>query len=268
MAVTAIAAVGGLLISGYKAYKNARDKKKAQEAAARMQQPAYKIQDEYIQNKNLATQTAAQGYTSAAKDFLTTEAQRGLGSSFTALGSGGGSTNDFSKVYGAYLRSINETAARDSQMQIENIQRLMDVNREIAGQKTMKWSLNEDRPFQTKRKELRQEAAIADANMWDGINGAVGSLSALGTAMSNANKIPRNQNTGTARSNDYLVSQAANTIQAQINTPEIQNRISPDVNTSTVPGLSNGSYMSGGGGYYPNNFTDNDWSKALALDYQ
>ncbi len=260
MAVT-IGALVGVGLSAYKAYKSAKQKKQAAEMEARLRQPAYKVQNEYLENKNLALQNAGQGYTSAAKDYLTTEAERGLSTGIGAISSSGGSPNDIAKLYSGYLRSIDQTAAQDSQIQLGNIQRLMDANKEIAGQKTIGWSLNEDRPYQTRRKELRQDQQIADSNMWEGLEGVVGGISAYGTARQNANMIPTNNyGPNTERGNDYLASQPVDTISSQqpINRV-LRQRSSPTVDTSL-----NGP-NGGGGGYYPG---ANDWQNALNLDYQ
>lgn len=237
MAVTAAAAIVGAGLGIYKAVKGASDKKKAAQAAARLRQPQFAVQDEYIQNKNIAEQQAGQGYTSAAKDYLTTESQRGLGTSINAITDNGGNPNDISKLYGVYQRSLSNTAAADSQQQIENIQRLMQVNKDIAGQKTMKWSLNEDRTYQNKLKEYKQTQMIADQNMWNGASEAVGSLGALGTSLSNSNLIPKNQG-GAPVQRDFNIASAPAAIQTaqQPVQQTMQQRSSPSVDANNWEG--------------------------------
>lgn len=259
MAVTAAAAIVGAGLGIYKAIKSGKEKRQAKAASARLQQPIYQVQNEYLQNKNLALANAGQGYTSGAKDYLTSEAERGLGTGISAISSSGGSANDYAKLYSGFLRSVDSTAANDSQLQLGNIQRLMDANKEVAGQRTIGWSLNQDRPYQTKRKEYRQDQQIADANMWEGLTSTAGALSAYGTSRLNANMIPKNQQQPVER--DYLNNQPVNTMgsQQQIN-PVLQMRSSPNVDLS-----SNGPY-GGGGGYYPGS-ADNDWQNALNLNY-
>jgi hypothetical protein len=258
MAVT-VGALVGVGLSAYKAYKSAKQKKAAAEMEARLRQPAYKVQNEYLENKNLALQNAGQGYTSAAKDYLTTEAERGLGTGITAISSSGGGPNDISKLYSTYLRSIDQTAAQDSQIQLGNIQRLMEANKEIAGQKSIGWSLNEDRPFQTRRKELRQDQMIADSNMWQGLEGVAGSLSAYGTGQLNSGMIPRNQRQPAEQ--NFFSNAPVDTVSSQQPVSQVlRGRSSPTVSADGLNGPN-----SGGGGYYPG---ANDWQNALNLDYQ
>lgn len=263
MAVTAVAAIAAAGLGAYKAIKSASDKKKAKAASARLQQPIYQVQNEYLQNKNLALANAGQGYTSGAKDYLTSEAERGFGTGISAISSSGGSANDYAKLYSGFLRSVDSTAANDSQLQLGNIQRLMDANKEVAGQRTIGWSLNQDRPYQTKRKEYRQDQQIADANMWEGINTGIGAISAYGTSRLNAKMIPTNNpnNVSDMQGGGGFIRQPAQTVNSQqpIN-PVLQMRSSPNVDLS-----SNGPY-GGGGGYYPGS-ADNDWQNALNLNY-
>lgn len=231
MAVTAAAAIVGAGIGVYKIIKGASDKKKARREAERMRQPQFGVQDEYYQNKNLATVQAGQGYTSDAKNYLTTETQRGLGTSIDAITQNGGNPNDISKLYGVYQRSLQNTAAADSQQQLENINRLMQVNKDIAGQKTMRWSLNEDRTYQNKIKELKMTQQIADQNMWSGASEAVGSLGALGTSFSNSNMIPKNQGGVPAQRSAVNYAPAALETAQQPMQQTMQQRTSPTVNT-------------------------------------
>lgn len=182
--IAGLAVVAGAGI--WRAVSAAKQKKEAKRMADRMNQPLYKVQPEYEQNRNIAAGIAGQGFTSSAKNYLTTENQRGLSSSIAALEQFGGSPNDFAKLNGAYSRSVDQTAAQDSQMQLQNIQNFMNANKEVAGQRTIGWSLNEDRTYQNKMKELKMQQQIADQNMWEGINTAAGAVGSVGTAFSNS----------------------------------------------------------------------------------
>lgn len=236
MAVAAAAAIAGVGIGLYRAISAAKQNKKARKEAERLKPSYYKVQDEYLQNKNLALANAGQGLPSAAKDYITTETQRGLGAGIGAITQSGGSPNDLSKLFDVYRRSVNSVGAQDAQAQLANIQRLMDVNKDIAGQKTIQWSLNEDRSYQNKLKELTERRAAAEQNMWEGVNTAVGSLGALGTATSNMGLI-KNMNrlqgayNGNGRSSDYLASQPVQTDTSQIQpgTMGLQPRQTPNV---------------------------------------
>lgn len=170
----------------YKTIKSSHDEKKAEQAEARLQKPYYNIQDEYYKNQQLAGGLATQGYTTSAKNYLTEESERGLGSGIDAIEATGGSANDISKLYGVYQNSIRNNAAGDAQQQIENIKTLMSANKDIAGQKTTKWSLDQDRQYQTQLKQYRQQEAINNQNKWNGISETAGAIGAAGTAFSNS----------------------------------------------------------------------------------
>lgn len=161
--------------------------KKAEEERSRLKQPFYKIQDEYFQNRDIAGNLAGQGLTDSAKNYLTTESQRGFGSAVGATQQAGGvGGNDAGKLLDVYLKSIDKTAAEDAQMKIGNIQNFMNVNKELAGQKTMKWTLDEYQPYQRKLKEITERINAAKQNKNNALNTAIGSLGAGGTALSNS----------------------------------------------------------------------------------
>lgn len=170
----------------YKTIKSSHDGKKAREAESRLQKPYYNIQDEYYKNQQLSQGLATQGYTTAAKNYLTEKSQSGLGSGIDAIEATGGSANDIAKLYGVYQDSMRNNAAGDAQQQIENIKSLMSANKDIAGQKTTKWSLDEDRQYQTQLKQYRQQEAINNQNKWNGISETAGAIGAAGTAFSNS----------------------------------------------------------------------------------
>ena len=139
--ISAGAAVVTAGVGVYKTIKSSSDQKKARREQERLAKPFYDVQSEYYKNQQLAQGLAGQGYTTSAKNYLTEESQRGLGTGISAIEATGGNANDISKLYGVYQNSLRNTAAGDAQQQIDNIKNLMSVNKEIAGQKTTKWSL-------------------------------------------------------------------------------------------------------------------------------
>lgn len=193
----------------YDFFKGRADEKKANEELARLKNPFYKIQDEYTQNRNIAGNMATSGLPDATKDYLTTESQRGLGTSINAITQNGGNPNDAGRLMDIYNSSINRVAAQDAQARIGNIQNFMNVNRELAGQKTIQWSLNEYAPFQRKLKELTQRKAAAQTNQNTGINTAIGAISSNETANQNADLMEKlfvnNQEQGASRVEQGIV---------------------------------------------------------------
>lgn len=180
-----IADVGGILAGGAETISGAVNLKRDKAALSALHAPFFRVQDEYYQNKNITQSEAGQGYTSAAKDYLTSESQKGLGTSLSALTQSGASPNDISKLFGVFRNSINNTAAQDSEMQMKNIKYFMDANKDLAAQKTTQWAINEEKPYEQQLKQITERIAADKSNIWGGVGTALGSTSALGTSLSN-----------------------------------------------------------------------------------
>lgn len=161
-----------------------KEKKDKQELAA-LHAPFYKIQNEYLQNQNIAAEQAQQGLPTDTKDYLTTESQRGLGTSLSAINAGGGSPNDIARVFSNYQSSTAATAAQDAQAHVQNIQYYMNANKDVAGQKTIQWAVNEKQPYESKLKELTERRAADETSKWGGLTTAIGSAIGAGTAGQN-----------------------------------------------------------------------------------
>lgn len=176
---------GGQALGGFELIKGLREEKKTKNELARLKRPLYSIQPEYYQNKNISEQMAGQGYTSAAKDYMTSEAGRGLGSTINALTQTGAGINDITKSLDVYNRNIRQIGAEDAEKQLANMQYFMNTNKDLAGQKTMQWTINEYQPYQAKLKELQERRAAAEQNVWGGLGLALGATSASNTANTN-----------------------------------------------------------------------------------
>lgn len=162
------------------------DEEKAREELSKLKTPFYKIQDEYTQNRNIAANMASQGLPEATKNYYTTEAQRGLGSTLGALSQTGGvSPNEAGRLMDIYNQSINRVASEYAQQRVSNIQTFFNLNKELAGQKTTQWTINEYAPYERKLKEITNRIAAAKQNQNTGFNDIIGSVSAAGTAISN-----------------------------------------------------------------------------------
>lgn len=164
-------------------FKERAVQKKAEEELSRLKQPFYKIQDEYTQNRNISANNI--GLPEETKNYYTTEAQRGVGAGISAINQGGGSPNDLSGLFSAYDNSLNKVAANDAASRVQGIQNFMQANKELAGQKTMKWSLDEYQPWQRKLKEITERIAASKVNQNNALNTAIGVTSSAGTALSN-----------------------------------------------------------------------------------
>lgn len=181
--------LGGIALGAAQFIKGISDSKKAKNELDNLRQPFYKVQDAYYQNKNLAEERAGGGVGPDTMNYLTTEGQRGLGSSISALNQGGGSPNDVANLFDSYSRSIQSTAAKDSQAHQQNIDYFMQANKDLAGQQNTAWTINEYQPYEAKLKELTERRAAAEQNEWGGLSTAVGSLTAGGVGKQNASLV-------------------------------------------------------------------------------
>jgi len=184
LAAGAIATAGlgvGQLISG------AKKEKEASRELSRLHPALYGIQPEYYENRNIMATEAGQGMPSATKDYLTSEAGKGLGAGIRALTQTGGGVNDISKLMDVYNRSLSKIGAEDAETHLKNIQYFMNANKDLAGQKSTQWTINEYQPYQAKLKELTKRREAAEQNIWGGFQTIAGAGMAYGTGSSNQN---------------------------------------------------------------------------------
>lgn len=220
----------GVAEGAYQFIDSIGKEKKDRAALANIKDPFYKIQDEYLQNRNLAESQAQGGLPAASKDYLTSESQRGLGAGIGGILQGGGNPNDIAKLFDSYSKSIDRTAAEDADQHIKNIQYFSKVNSDLAGQKTTQWSLNEYQPTQEKKRQLSENIASDKTNAYGGANTAIGSLGALGTSLTNnslLNKILKDISIGKTSTNNPLSNKTFN------DTRPIDNIPTPGMTNST-----------------------------------
>jgi len=185
-----------------KSIHGANEKKKAEQEQANLKPAFYKIQQEYQQNRDIAAQQAEQGMPSAQRDYQTQESQRGLGAGIGATLQGGGDVNNIARLLQGYNQQVGATAASDAQMHLENINRFFERNKDLAGQKTMQWSLNEYQPYERKLNELKQRMAVGEQNEWGGISDATSAAAAGVAGYQNAN-LMRTPRSGDVSEGDY-----------------------------------------------------------------
>jgi hypothetical protein len=176
--VSLLGGIGKTIFGG----KELRDTKKE---LSRLKKPEYEIESEYFQNERLGASLAQQGLTQQAKDYYTEEAGRGLGAGISGVLGAGGNANMISGLLDQYNRGIEQISVQDAEKQTANIQNYMQSTKDLAGQKTMQWAINEYQPYQNKLKELTQRRGAAYQNLFGGIGDIAGSLGAGAVAASN-----------------------------------------------------------------------------------
>lgn len=176
----------GLIAGGAEFFDSLSKEKADKKSLSEMRMPFYQIQNEYYQNQAGAAELAGQGTPTAELNYLTDQAGRGLGSTIEAVNRAGGGINDVSKLLDSYNQQIGKIGAESAAQHVENIKYFHKMNSELAGQKTMQWSINQYQPYEAKLKELNESIKTDEANKWAGISTAVGALTAGGTSMQNA----------------------------------------------------------------------------------
>lgn len=176
-----ISEAAGVVAGEAQAISGGVNLKKDKAELSNLKRPFEKVQDEYYQNKNISEVEAQGGLPSATRDFYTSESQRGLGAGISALLQGGGDMNMISSLFDKYNRNTAGLAAEDAQAHQKNIQYFMKSNADLAGQKTTQFVVNELQPYENKLKELTERVSADKANIWGGIQTAVGSAAAAGT---------------------------------------------------------------------------------------
>lgn len=140
--------------------------------------PFFDIQDEYFENRNIAARRASEGLTAGALDYYGDMAGRGLSGTSNAILQGGGNVNDITRAYDTYLQGIRSVAAKDSEIQNNNILTFLDKNEELAKQKVQQWAINKYEPFKDKAAAKAQERAAGIQNIFGGLQEGASILAA------------------------------------------------------------------------------------------
>ena len=181
--LAAVPAAIGAVKEGAEFVDNLIQRNKNKRELERTSKPFYKVQDEYFQNRNIAGTLG--GLPGETKNYLTDQAGIGLGTGIGAIQEQGGSANDIGKLFQGYDRSVSRVGAEDAEARIDNIKYFMNVNKDLAGQKTTSFLVNELQPYEEKLKQLTQNISNARGNMSAAGSNFVGALSAGATAFEN-----------------------------------------------------------------------------------
>jgi hypothetical protein len=181
----AASAIMGVVQGGAQLYSGLHKLKKDKEELAKLKTPYYKVQDEYYQNKNLANEMAQGGMGAATRDYATTQGERGLGAGISGILSAGGDPSDISHLFDSYDRSIDRISAQDAQAHLDNIKYFTQANKDLAGQKTTQWGINEYKPYNDKLSELTARKAADEKTAWNGASGIISGIGNVGTGLSN-----------------------------------------------------------------------------------
>jgi hypothetical protein len=141
--------------------------------------PNYDIQKEYFANQGMAENMAQMGMTQQSKDYANSQANRNFSlTSDALLQTGQGGLNGILAANDQFLQYQNKMAAQDSEMQQNNILKLMQQNETLAGQKMQQWTYNKVQPYERNLATIAQERNAGTQNIFGGLGSAVKGLAA------------------------------------------------------------------------------------------
>lgn len=146
--------------------------------------PEYDIQDEYYDNVSISNNMAQSGIPAATRDFYNTQSERGLTSSTDAVLRTGGGMNSIADIYDRYNQGNARMAAQDAELRLGNLRNLMEQNKTLAGQKTIKWSLDEYEPYKDKVRAGNAAVTAGTNNFFTGLSGITSTLANAAIAQS------------------------------------------------------------------------------------
>lgn len=181
--VAAGVASAGLTLAAVKWVGGNQKEKKAKREREKLKAPFYEVQNEYYQNLNAANSMAQQGLPSATKDYYTNQSERGLSAGVEGILGSGGNPNDISKLFQTYDDGIGKISSVDAETHLNNIKYYMNVNKDLAGQKTISWAINKQQHYLNTLKELSAAQRAGEATKNEAYGDALSSLSSFGTSM-------------------------------------------------------------------------------------
>lgn len=234
-------AVGAVSLgtSVYKGIKAKNQDNAAAKEGAGLKRPFEKIQDEYFQNRNITAENATGGLSNDEKNYAQEQRDRALGSSLEALKETGGGPNDFARINGIFSDSLKSESVLDAQTHLQNINFFTNANKDLAGQKTTQFGVNELQPYESKLKEIQDRRIAAQTNENNAVDEGIGSLSAIGTSLNSRNpygrgrednrvQSPYNRRFGLADTKGPASSPAAGVSSINPNAPNIMNNTPAD----------------------------------------
>lgn len=172
----------GAVSGGIKIWNGIKQKKAGDRLAAGNRRPRYSIPLEYYNNQSLMENQAQSGLGAPSLDYNRRMNDRGLSAGLDATLQAGGSVNNLAKLYDTYDVNNARTASEDSQLRTQHIAGLIDANKDLAGQRSQEWALNEYEPYKDTAREASALKGAGDTNFSSGISGVGSALSSFGTA--------------------------------------------------------------------------------------
>lgn len=200
MPLTASAVIGGVgaaskIVTGF------GQQAKANKMEERNKRPAFNVEQEYFDNRDLSASQAQHGLSEDALNYQRTSSERGLSASIGAALETGGGINSLTDLNDSYNRSVLQTAATDSELKNDRIKSFIDNNTTLAGQKTQKWVIDKYEPYKDTAKAIAQMRGAGQQNVQTGIGELTGVAASYATAHNNDDLLDRDAPIASGRYN-------------------------------------------------------------------
>lgn len=144
--------------------------------------PKYQIDKGITDNKNIAAQTASQGFGDATKNYYGDVIERGLGSTIQAGLQTGQGLEFVNNAFGNANDAYRSFLAQDAQQKIQNQQILFDANKDLRDENLRAFDYNENIPWQMKYNRATQKTNAGAQNIFGGGMGVGADVAGLGDA--------------------------------------------------------------------------------------
>jgi hypothetical protein len=172
-AAAAIAAVPGLIQSGYGLYQAISGNKQRKQLEAN--RPTRRTDQNFLQNQSIARNVAQGGFGQQYLNTYTDEANRGLATAIGALQQGGGDMNQINSLLDSTNRNFQKFLSMDAQQKLQNQGMLMDANAVIGQENNANWEFNTARPWYEHYNQAIQKTNAGAQNAIGGLKDAVSS---------------------------------------------------------------------------------------------
>ena len=136
---------------------------------------AYQTPQEYFDMNAMALNAAQTGYGAQTLNYLTTQNDRSLTSSFGAATSLGADANTIADIYDRSSQNIMKIGADNELQQFAKFNKVYETTQTLANQKVAEWA-DKEAKLKDDMAAAAQKVAAGNANLQSGLNMAVGSI--------------------------------------------------------------------------------------------
>jgi hypothetical protein len=153
--------------------------------------PKYKIPEEYRANQNIAKSQAQSGMPGidVAKNMIYGSTEAGLSRAEEASQSSIDLLGASTDMYAKEMEALNNLAYQDAQFRAQGMDKLMQANMAMAGQKEKQWETNTWIPSQMRLNVAQGKMGFGQSLMQSGIGNTLGSITGYITESARINQL-------------------------------------------------------------------------------